>query len=558
MTELLPPETADFPINWQEAEDEQKFWSFYGNYMPEPFTPIERDIITAIYATSWNKAFAYFQVGQSQTRFFNGYYYEGLTDTPTLSAADVETLKKEKITPLSRQYLTQNLPDNVSFEAWEEAWLAEVKQHLTALDNLNLAQPLPQLLDCLAETLRRYGRISDLHAMQFPILVMIVHEFEQFYQDLFGQEGLSYHQLLHKNETHAVRGNRQLWRLSRQISQQPTIKELFLTASPDDLMNQLSATTAGQAILTGLNDYLSQHGKQSELMLHVCYPSWREDPAPVILNLKAYLTQSERDFEAELNHQHQHQAEALAAVRAQLATYPEPVREQFETLLPNAQKAAYMLDEHTYWMELAPNYHARQVLLPVGRALQSMGCIAHHEDIFHLHLAEIHALAENPTSQESLITARKAELAHFKQLTPPPFLGDFPTEMPPANLVMDILYATLGMPLPPSEIPNMLVGYPASSGIVIGPVKILHSINEVAKLTPGDILVTSMTTPVWTPAFAHAAGVITDSGGMLSHPAIVAREMGIPAVVGTGTATFTLQDGQMVELNGTTGQVKIL
>ena len=81
---------------------------------------------------------------------------------------------------------------------------------------------------------------------------------------------------------------------------------------------------------------------------------------------------------------------------------------------------------------------------------------------------------------------------------------------------------------------------------------------EAAKLEPGDILVTGMTTPTWTPVFANVAGIITDSGGMLSHPAIVAREMGIPAVVGTGQASFVLQDGQQVLLDGTTGEVRIL
>jgi pyruvate,water dikinase len=130
--------------------------------------------------------------------------------------------------------------------------------------------------------------------------------------------------------------------------------------------------------------------------------------------------------------------------------------------------------------------------------------------------------------------------------------------MPPSNPVMDVIFALFGMPLPPPEDPTLLVGYGASPGVVDGPVKVLHSVREVAKLAPGDILVTSMTTPVWTPVFANAAGIITDSGGMLSHPAIVAREMGIPAVVGTGQASFVLQDGQWVRLDGTTGQVQIL
>ena len=88
--------------------------------------------------------------------------------------------------------------------------------------------------------------------------------------------------------------------------------------------------------------------------------------------------------------------------------------------------------------------------------------------------------------------------------------------------------------------------------------KVLHSHSEIDKLEYGDILVTVTTTPDWSACFAKIAGLVTDTGGVLCHGAVLARELGIPAVVGTGQATSILQDGQLIELNGRTGEIKYL
>lgn len=104
----------------------------------------------------------------------------------------------------------------------------------------------------------------------------------------------------------------------------------------------------------------------------------------------------------------------------------------------------------------------------------------------------------------------------------------------------------------------MLRGGPGSPGRARGPVKVVRSLQEAGKLQAGDVLIAETTAPPWTPLFATAAAVVTDTGGVLSHCAIVAREYGIPAVVGTGGATTTLRDGQVVEVDGDNGLVSIV
>jgi pyruvate,water dikinase len=106
--------------------------------------------------------------------------------------------------------------------------------------------------------------------------------------------------------------------------------------------------------------------------------------------------------------------------------------------------------------------------------------------------------------------------------------------------------------------PDELIGFPGSPGIAQGTVKVVHEVSDAGKLNPDDILLTEYTLPSWSPLFARTAALVTDSGGVLSHSAVVAREYGIPAVVGTGTATAVIRDGQVIEVDGTAGRVRMV
>ena len=105
---------------------------------------------------------------------------------------------------------------------------------------------------------------------------------------------------------------------------------------------------------------------------------------------------------------------------------------------------------------------------------------------------------------------------------------------------------------------NIIQGVPASPGQITATARVLHGPEDFDQMEPGDILVAGITTPAWTPLFAMASGVVTDIGGPLSHGSIVAREYGIPAILGTGFATKLIHSGQIIALDGATGTVTIL
>jgi pyruvate,water dikinase len=159
-----------------------------------------------------------------------------------------------------------------------------------------------------------------------------------------------------------------------------------------------------------------------------------------------------------------------------------------------------------------------------------------------------------------LVAERQAEMARFSQVTPPPKLGTMPPfEMTGGGAVMRAMSkGELGTPNTGPRQADAVKGVAGSAGVVRGPARLLHSLAEAGKLRRGEVLVTRTTLPPWTPLFATAAAVVTDTGGVLCHAAVVAREYHIPAVVGTDYATSTFQDGQLLEVDGNTGTVRVV
>jgi pyruvate,water dikinase len=153
------------------------------------------------------------------------------------------------------------------------------------------------------------------------------------------------------------------------------------------------------------------------------------------------------------------------------------------------------------------------------------------------------------------IAQRKADKARFQKVVPPPVMG---VPAPPTgDPVEDVLMRFFGAPVEPSTDTAVLAGIAAAPGVATGNAKVVKSLEEASKLQQGDIMVCQMTLPPWTPLFSTVSGLVADSGGILSHCAIVAREYRIPCVVGTAVGTVTIKDGQRVTVDGSKGIVRI-
>ena len=233
-----------------------------------------------------------------------------------------------------------------------------------------------------------------------------------------------------------------------------------------------------------------------------------------------------------------------AKCRAALATKPQLLA-RFETLLEVSQRYAAIREEQSGQLTL-PWPVLRRCALRLGESLQSGGVIARVDDIFFLVRDELF----EGSPQQDVVSLRRAEWERQRRLIAPLTIGKVP------KLIADSMTGTVDAVRTTKEVPvGAVVGDPASPGRASGPVRIVRSPDDFDLFQSGEVLVAQSTAPAWTPLFARAAAVVTDGGTLAAHASLVAREYGIPAVVGTGDATIRLRDGQVVVVDGGAGMV---
>jgi rifampicin phosphotransferase len=248
--------------------------------------------------------------------------------------------------------------------------------------------------------------------------------------------------------------------------------------------------------------------------------------------------------------QARHDAEA-AAFRA-LASSPGRLR-AFRRLLAETQHLVPLREEQVAELTI-PWPAMRRAVVRIGEALAARGVIGAAGDVFFLTRDEaLAALAEpdgRPAGMESTVAARRAKRVEQARLVPPLLVGRL-------SRPLKALWAAFPKLLGAARSETALVsGTPASPGRATGPVRVVRGPEDFEKFQPGEILVAPMTAPAWTPLFTKAAGVVTDVGSAAAHASIIAREYGIPAVVGCGDATARLRTGMRVTVDGSTGNVE--
>jgi pyruvate,water dikinase len=196
----------------------------------------------------------------------------------------------------------------------------------------------------------------------------------------------------------------------------------------------------------------------------------------------------------------------------------------------------------------------RQLLAELGRRLQAKGVILHAEDVYWITRDELWdaipklGSGEQPEALLDQVAERRHEREILSDVTPPPTL-------PHSDTYMGVRVDSFIAATESEQGEDVIKGLGASPGRITGSARVLRGPEEFGQMQPGEILVAGITTPAWTPLFAMAAAVVTDVGGPLSHGSIVAREYGIPAVLGTGVATRRIASGQTITVDGTAGEV---
>jgi len=340
----------------------------------------------------------------------------------------------------------------------------------------------------------------------------------------------------------------ELWKTATAIRTEAAAAQLFLTMDAATLASRYRDETLPAAAQSAIKHFMENYGMRGVGEFDLGQPRWREDPATTIKTLQSYLP-IEPEFAPDVLFEKGARAAEEAIER--LAAEARRQRGGWikERLLRGAARRVRLLmgaRESPKFLAVRAMGIVRNVLLEVGDEFAAAGTIAHHDDLFFLHVAELEALS----SRESLDW--KALIAGRRQV----YERELRRGQVPRVLVSDgrTFYEGVGAETDTSD---SITGSPVSPGVAEG---IVHVVLDPrgAQIAPGEILVCPGTDPAWTPLFMAAGGLVMEVGGMMTHGSVVAREYGIPAVVGVHQATLRLKDGQYIRLDGTTGKISIL
>lgn len=356
-------------------------------------------------------------------------------------------------------------------------------------------------------------------------------------------------------DSEPIRAERSLWDLAHWARGRPELSGWLVAHTADavvqalDLGRDSEGATVAAAEVADAAEFVSRFRQHLDAYGHAVYnldfvnPVAADDPAPLVDTVRLYLTGQAGDpYERQRRLQHQRDA-ATVVIRRRI----DPVRRgQFDWLLRRAQVMApvredALADVGLAWPQL------RRMLTELGRRLVGVGAVEGPEDVYWLERAEIEAALDGADSElRPRVDQRRLVWRGQRRATPPQLL--------PQGTWMD----RMGSMMPATmaeQTGDVLAGIGASSGRVTATARVLDGPADFARLQPGEVLVASITTPAWTSLFARAAAVVTDIGGPLSHSSIVAREYGIPAVLGTAVATRRIVDGQQITVDGDAGKV---
>ncbi len=545
-------EAPAFPVTWERAGDERFFWEPELMHFPDIQAPLTSDVTRLLIGGFIPAAKENGIPAEMYITFQHGRAYQAIV--PLVQGEP--SLEEAQAIQQHMMHLVGGLAPR-----WHNELLPEIQQLLDRWAAFDLAAATDQqVFEHFDVSWAMATRAAHIHFLIALPMLLSMGVYDDVYNDLFGHQGLltsaKLMQGLHNKSTES---DQALWDLSRKARALPAVRTVLEERAAVDVLSALHESTEGRSFLAELHAFLQEYGQRSNRW-DIIDASWIEDPTPVIKTLKDDVGQEAGSPRERQDALAQEREKAIATARQALANYPQEARNQFEFMLAAGQAATQLQEDHGFWIDQRCFYRLRQVIMEVGTRFVHAGVLTSPDDIFYLYEAEVRSIAAATVKPDKrpTVAARKADLQRQRETAFPPFIGTLPPGPPPDNPMLRSAGKFFGGPPPAAEHANELRGFAGSAGTLTARVRVAHSLNDADALQRGEVLVTETTAPPWTHLFSIAGAVVTDTGGPLSHCAIVAREYMIPAVVGTGAATARLRTGMLVEVDGTKGVVRIL
>jgi pyruvate,water dikinase len=456
---------------------------------------------------------------------------------------------------------------------WEEYYsssISEVAANLSSLAAVDADRlTTPHLLDYLKKSEEINRRHWEIHFVQMYPADTIYLEFETFCKS-HGVEEKDFVNMLKGFNSMSSKTDESLWSLAK-MADAAGLRDIILNTPVASLREALKDDPQGREWRDRFDGWLQTYGNRiSAAHLDPMFPTWREDPTPVIETIGSYFARMDGGWDLGRTREavSEQREQAIATVEQGLSEEERPV---FRRLLKVAQQVYAYQEDHGFYIDAGSTAALHNSLMACGRRLQSFGLLELADDVFFLTFGELVEILGDLARDEgigtyhhqalvpSLIKERKEGWEGSGRTDAPLTLGNVPSTMsdPIALKVFGIVDEVLH-PKTEKQVVEFLEGFPGAPGMVEGPARVVISFEEFPTLQGGEILICPSTNTAWTPLFLKIAGVVTDTGGMLTHAAIAAREYGIPAVVGTWNATNSIRDGDLVRVDGNNGTVQVL
>jgi len=326
----------------------------------------------------------------------------------------------------------------------------------------------------------------------------------------------------------------------------PKLIEYLQHAKGDDFLIEMGKFEGGKEAQNAIYDFLSKYGMRCAGEIDITKTRWSEKPGtlvPLILsNIKNMEPgASQRKFEQGRLAALKKEQELLDRL-AQLPDGDQKVKETKRMISLVRNLSGYR--EYPKYGIVSRYFVYKQALMKEAEQLVSANVIHEKEDIYYLSFEELREVVRTKKLDYPLISQRKDEFKLFEKLSPP-------------RVITSDGEIITGKYKPENIPPGAMIGLAVSTGVIEGRARVILNMED-ANLEEGDILVTSFTDPSWTPLFVSIKGLVTEVGGLMTHGAVIAREYGLPAVVGVENATKRIKDGQRIRVHGTDGYVEVL
>jgi phosphohistidine swiveling domain-containing protein len=562
----------DFPIEWEEGQKEL-FWVYDDLHIPNPISPMYADI--GGWWLSCDYMFRRFGTPFAcdwLVKIINGYVYTAaIPAKPDIRAIGSEYgshyMARTPVDPgYSAQiggYLGWTLPYYADkfLDWWRERFRPEMEHNFLRFDTYDYDSAslldLAILFEDVIDVHDRHWKIHwQLNFSQFSATMALNSAIAAIKGESESRELMGRLQTSTENRNwDSIKG---LWQMKEFVKEnRGDVAKAFARSTAADTLAALKQSATGRAFIDDqLGSYLNVFGWKSMWAHEFSFKTWKENPVAAIEAIRGYL-ETEYDFNIDIGRV----ARVLDAAKKEVmeGVPPGEARDKLARALELSLKMNPLTPDHHFYIDQGTNARVRLVLIAIGKKLVEQGVLLDPEDVMYLRYNELRVVMASsfPGDVQELVSDRRDQREDAYKLRPRDWVGTATDE------ALAFPYLTnWGFPeklhRKRGETERVIHGLPASSGVIEGTARVLLSADEFEKVRKGDVAVCRMTSPAWVVLFTRIGGLVTDAGGMASHPAVASREFGIPAVVGTSDATRRIKTGDRIRVNGSTGRVDIL